>query len=46
MTPVVAFVVFSTYHALNGELNVPSVFYALRCGWSPVFSTFHTPGAA
>lgn len=29
MTPVVAFVTFATYRALNGELNVPSVFYAL-----------------
>ncbi|GBF93736.1 hypothetical protein Rsub_06068 [Raphidocelis subcapitata] len=29
MTPVVAFVTFATYRAMNGELNVPSVFYAL-----------------
>lgn len=32
MTPVVAFVTFATYRALSGELNVPSVFYALRWG--------------
>jgi hypothetical protein len=30
MTPVVAFVTFATYRALHGELNIPSVFYALR----------------
>jgi hypothetical protein len=32
MTTVVAFVTFSVYRAMAGELNVPSVFYALRCG--------------
>jgi hypothetical protein len=32
MTPIVAFVTFATYRAMSGELNVPSVFYALRCG--------------
>lgn len=29
MTPVVSFVTFSVYRALHGELNLPSVFYAL-----------------
>lgn len=29
MTPVVAFVTFGVYRALHGELNLPSVFYAL-----------------
>lgn len=29
MTPVVSFVTFSVYRAMHGELNLPSVFYAL-----------------
>jgi hypothetical protein len=44
MTPVVAFVTFSTYRALNGKLNVPSVFYALR--WAAMRACVPTPHAA
>jgi hypothetical protein len=29
MTPVVSFITFSVYRATQGELDLPSVFYAL-----------------
>lgn len=41
VTPVVSFITFGVYKALNGQLNVPSVFYALALMQLPKLYTVY-----